>query len=126
MFQNYFKIGWRNLLKNKGTSFINIGGLTVGMAVAMLIGLWVLDELSFNKYHENYPYIAQVMRKGKDYTNSIEPTGLGTLLKTKYGNHFKHVVLVRAGLRSVRSLQMTRPFCRRVISCSRKARKCLA
>ncbi len=48
MYKNYFKIGWRNLIKNKGYSLINIGGLALGMAVAMVIGLWVFDELSFN------------------------------------------------------------------------------
>ena len=41
MIKNYFKIAWRNLIKNKALSFINIGGLSVGMAVAMLIGLWI-------------------------------------------------------------------------------------
>ncbi|HKZ67751.1 MAG TPA: ABC transporter permease, partial [Chitinophagaceae bacterium] len=46
--------------KNKMYSFINIGGLAVGMAVAMLIGLWVWDELSFDKYHKNYDRIGQV------------------------------------------------------------------
>ena len=46
MIKNYFKIAWRNLVKSKGYSAINIGGLAVGMAVAMLIGLWVYDELS--------------------------------------------------------------------------------
>jgi len=47
MYKSYFKIGWRNLLKNKGYSSINIGGLALGMAVAMLIGLWIYDELSY-------------------------------------------------------------------------------
>ena len=41
MIKNYLKIAWRNLIKNKVSSFINIGGLAVGMAVAMLIGLWI-------------------------------------------------------------------------------------
>jgi len=50
MFKNYFKIAWRNLLRNKTSSIINIGGLATGMAVAMLIGLWVWDELTFDKY----------------------------------------------------------------------------
>ena len=49
MIKNYFKIAWRNLIKNKGYSAINIGGLAVGMAVAMLIGLWVYDELTFDQ-----------------------------------------------------------------------------
>jgi putative ABC transport system permease protein len=43
MIKNYFKIAWRNLVKNKVYTFINIGGLAVGMAVALLIGLWVYD-----------------------------------------------------------------------------------
>ena len=54
MIKSYFKIGWRNLLKNKGYSFINIGGLAMGMSVALLIGLWVYDELSFDKQNPNY------------------------------------------------------------------------
>jgi cytoskeletal protein RodZ len=61
MLKNYFKIAWRNILKNKTSSFINISGLSVGMAVAILIGLWIWDELSFDKYHQNYNSIAQVM-----------------------------------------------------------------
>jgi len=62
MFKNYLKISWRNLVKNKAYSFINIGGLGVGMAVAMLIGLWVYDEVTFNESHQNYKNIAQVRR----------------------------------------------------------------
>jgi len=60
MIKNYFKIAWRNLIANKGYSAINIGGLSVGMAVAILIGLWIYTELSFNKNFENYNRIAQV------------------------------------------------------------------
>ena len=48
MIKNYFKIAWRNLLKSKAYSAINILGLATGMAVAMLIGLWIWDELSFD------------------------------------------------------------------------------
>jgi hypothetical protein len=46
MFKNYFKTAWRGLIKNRISSLINVGGLAVGMAVAMLIGLWIYDELS--------------------------------------------------------------------------------
>src|SRR5678815_2559954 len=66
MFQSYFKIGWRNVFKEKGYSLINIGGLAAGMAVAVLIGLWIYDELSFNKYHKNYDSIAQAWAGGTD------------------------------------------------------------
>jgi uncharacterized protein YneF (UPF0154 family) len=63
MFKTYLKVGWRNLVRDEGYSFINIGGLALGMTVAILIGLWVHDELSFNKYHDNYDRIAQEYTK---------------------------------------------------------------
>ena len=63
MFKIYFRVGLRNLTRNKMLSFVNIAGLAVGMAVAMLISLWIYDELSFNKYHKNYENIAQVMKQ---------------------------------------------------------------
>ncbi|GAB2544136.1 ABC transporter permease [Spirosoma aerophilum] len=51
MIRNYFRTAWRNLIKNKFYSFINISGLTVGLAVGILILLWVQDELSFDRFH---------------------------------------------------------------------------
>jgi putative ABC transport system permease protein len=60
MIRNYYKIAFRNLHKNKGYSFINIIGLAIGMAVAMLIGLWVYDELSYNKSFDNYETLGRV------------------------------------------------------------------
>jgi putative ABC transport system permease protein len=53
MFKNYFKTAWRNLVKNRFYSLINIAGLTMGLAVGILILLWVQDELSFDKFHKN-------------------------------------------------------------------------
>ena len=46
MLRNYFKIAWRNLLKNKAFSFLNISGLAIGMASALLILLWIQNEVS--------------------------------------------------------------------------------
>lgn len=96
MIKNYFKIAWRNLVKSKGYSAINIGGLAVGMAVAMLIGLWIYDELSFDKYHTNYDRIAQVMQhanfNGKVETQVANPALMGPELRDKYGDNFKYVV----------------------------------
>ncbi|MBC3785134.1 ABC transporter permease [Spirosoma utsteinense] len=60
MVRNYLKIAFRNLVKNKVYSFINIFGLAAGMAVAMLIGLWIFDELAFDKHTKNYDRIAQL------------------------------------------------------------------
>jgi putative ABC transport system permease protein len=97
MFKNYFKIAVRNLLKNKTSSFINISGLAVGMTVAMLIGLWIYDELSFNKCHQNYDRIAQIMTRGKDpkegpYVNNSVQYPLATELQANYKDNFSHVI----------------------------------
>ncbi|MBO0937474.1 ABC transporter permease [Fibrella sp. HMF5335] len=97
MFTNYIKIALRNLVKNKVYSAINIGGLAVGMAVAMLIGLWIWDELSFNKVHTNYDRVAQVMQhqtfNGDVKTQGAVPFPLGPELRTTYGSDFKYVVM---------------------------------
>src|SRR5688572_28331134 len=60
MFQNYLKIALRNLWKNKGFSTINILGLAIGIATCLLITLYVLDELSFDRYHEKSDRIYRV------------------------------------------------------------------
>lgn len=97
MFKNYFKTTLRNLRKNKVNSLINIAGLSVGMAVAMLIGLWIWDELSFNKYHQNYDRIATVMQH-KTFNNEIRTGGATPLpleaeMRKSYGSDFKHIVM---------------------------------
>ncbi|MEP7141914.1 MAG: ABC transporter permease [Ferruginibacter sp.] len=97
MLKNYFIIAIRNLAKNKASSFINIGGLSVGMAVAMIIGLWIYDELSFNTYHKNYDRIALV-KANADYNGGLftidsHPMPLGTELRSSYGGDFKYVVM---------------------------------
>src|SRR5687768_17208125 len=53
MIKNYFKIAWRNLINNRLYSLINCVGLSVGLAVGILILLWVQDELSFDRFHTN-------------------------------------------------------------------------
>ena len=98
MLRNYLKIALRNLTKNKVYSAINIGGLAVGMAVAMLIGLWLYDELSYNKYHQNYDRIAQVMDtqtfNGETTTSEAVAIPLTNKLRTNYASAFKRMALV--------------------------------
>jgi putative ABC transport system permease protein len=100
MYKSYFKISWRNLVKNKGYSSINIGGLAVGMTVAIFISLWIYDELSFNQYHKNYNDIAQVWGGGTNPETSIIQGStvlqfpVGAVLKNNYSQFFKHVVMV--------------------------------
>jgi putative ABC transport system permease protein len=97
MIKNYLKIVWRNLIHNRVSSLINVGGLAVGMAVAVLIGLWIWDELSFDKYHKNYDNIARVMQNqtANGEINSLKamPIPVAYELRHLYGNDFKYVVL---------------------------------
>jgi len=60
MFRNYLKIAWRNTLRNKVYSMLNITGLAAGMAVALLIGLWVIDQYSYDRFLPNYKQLYQV------------------------------------------------------------------
>ena len=81
MFKNYIRIAWRNLRKSRTSSFINIAGLATGMAIALIIGLWIYDELSFNHYHARHNRIAggmvtQVTPDGT-YTGSIVSMPMG-------------------------------------------------
>jgi putative ABC transport system permease protein len=99
MIKNYLKIAWRNLIKNKASSIINIGGLAVGMTAVLLIGLWVWDELSFNQYHQDYDRIGQVRTRVTDplknevYINGTVQFPLYTQLKTNYRDNFKYIVM---------------------------------
>ena len=66
MFKNYFKTAFRNLERNKIYSFINIAGLSIGLACAMLIMLYVKDEVSFDRFHKNVNNIYRIAKKSKD------------------------------------------------------------
>ena len=96
MFRHNIKISFRTLVRNRGYSFINIGGLALGMTVAMLIGLWIWEEWSFNQHHENYESIAAVMQNqtfnGEVETWWSQPRQTADALKEEYGAHFKHVI----------------------------------
>ena len=97
MFKNYFKIAWRHLVKNKMYSFINIIGLSIGMSVAILIGLWMYDELSFDKNFKNYDRIGQVIQNvtnnGEVQTWTSVPYPLAEELRQNYGSDFRHIVM---------------------------------
>ena len=60
MIRNYLKIAWRNLLKNKLYSFINIFGLAIGLTCFLLISLYVLEELSYDRYFKDTERIYRV------------------------------------------------------------------
>ena len=95
MFKNYIKIAWRNLVKAKVYSAINILGLSIGMAVALLIALWIWDELTFDQYHKNHKQLAQVLGtqtvNGESGTYTSVAMPLGNELRTLFGADFKYV-----------------------------------
>ncbi len=97
MFKNYLKIAFRNLLKNKIYSFINIFGLAIGMAVTIMIGLWINDELSHNDYFTNKATVAQMFQSqtfnGNTGTGPAMPRPLEFELRENYNDHFKHIVM---------------------------------
>ena len=97
MIRNYLKIALRSITRNTSYSFINIAGLAVGMSVTMLIGMWVYDELTFNRYHKNYERVGEIYQHhaGSDDVTNTVMAGCGPLateLKANYKSDFKHVV----------------------------------
>ena len=97
MLKHYLTIAWRNLIKNKAFSFINICGLAIGMTVAMLIGLWIWDELSFDKYHPNYDRIAEIKQNktvnGEVITSDATSLPVESELRKSFGSAFKHIAV---------------------------------
>lgn len=87
----------RNLIRSKGYSLINIGGLAVGMTVVTLIGLWIHDETSFNTYHENYDRIAGVTLQGvingDVFTSEQMSIPIGNELRSSFPQDFERVVM---------------------------------
>jgi ABC-type antimicrobial peptide transport system permease subunit len=67
MFKTYFKLAYRNILKDKAYSIINIAGLAIGLASSILILLWVQNELSYDKFHKN---AGQIYRVSVDFGDS--------------------------------------------------------
>jgi len=97
MLKNYFKIAFRNLLKNKVYSFINISGLAIGMAATILIGLWIFDELSYDNHFKNKSAIAQVFQhqtiNGQTGTGPAIPRPLEFALRQDHKDNFKHIIM---------------------------------
>ena len=85
MLKNYFTIAWRHLTKNKGFSAINIAGLATGMAIALLIGLWIADEFSYDRSFPNHQRIARAMvtesSHGGYYTGDIISMAMSTAFR---------------------------------------------
>jgi putative ABC transport system permease protein len=86
MFKNYFTIAWRNLTRNKLSSVINITGLAIGLAVSILLFLWINNTLSYDRFHVNYEKIHLLMKTergsgGEISTGSSVPGHLAQAVK---------------------------------------------
>ncbi len=96
MIKNFFKITYRNLLRNKAFSFINISGLAIGMASAVLILLWIQNEMSHDKFHAKasriYTANNQDKFNGQVWAWSTTPKILGPTLKLNYPSDVEDVV----------------------------------
>jgi putative ABC transport system permease protein len=88
MFSNYLKIAWRNLVKNKTFSIINIAGLAIGLSCFILIALYVLDELSFDRYNAKadriYRVNSDIKFGGTDLKLAVCSDPMGATLKKDY------------------------------------------
>lgn len=98
MFKNYIKIAFRNFGRNKAYIFINIFGLAIGMAVCILLLLWVQNELSYDKFHENADQIYSVIQEGiwndgETFGSRTIPYRLAPLMHELYPEIEEHVRL---------------------------------
>jgi putative ABC transport system permease protein len=72
MFKNYFVVAWRNLVKQKQFTILNLLGLSTGLACVLLIYFWVNDELHIDKFNENDSRLYEVLKKGADGTGAVQ------------------------------------------------------
>jgi len=101
MILNYLKIAWRNLLKNKVYSFINIGGLAVGITVFSLISLYVYDELSFENHHKKADDIVRLVHHAEwtegEAHHAVTSAAFAPALKTEFPEIKETVRIVPEG-----------------------------
>ncbi|HEY4935845.1 MAG TPA: ABC transporter permease [Puia sp.] len=83
MLFNYIKIAFRNLLRHKAFSFINIAGLAIGMTCSIFILLWVRDELSYDQFHEQANQIYRLTCNAGEFKAAVSPAGMAAGLKSE-------------------------------------------
>jgi putative ABC transport system permease protein len=97
IFRNYIKIAIRSFIKNRPYSFMSLGGLSIGMAVAILIGLWVWDEISFDNYFTDHKRLTSILSiygvNGVTGSASNTAVPVAAELRTKYPNDLRSVAI---------------------------------
>ncbi len=88
MYKSYFKIGWRNMVRNKGQFAINITGLAIGITTCLIITLFITDEFSFDRYNNKADQIVRVVLKGnlngEEIKEAVTPAPVGPTLKEEF------------------------------------------
>jgi putative ABC transport system permease protein len=111
MLKNYFKIAWRNMMKNKVFSFINILGLSTGLTCCMLITLYILNETSYDRYQKNADNIYQVgtdfIGLGNFKKQPTTPAAMGEIMKSVFPEIQQTTRLVRLFAEDKTLLQYT-------------------
>lgn len=96
MIKNYIKIAYRNLIRQKTFSIINISGLAIGLVCFIQIMLWVQDELSYDNFHKNKMDIYRIINKGKDNSEyTVTPAPLAPALKEEAAEVINTARIVR-------------------------------
>lgn len=83
MLKNYFKIAWRNIVRSKAYSILNIAGLSIGMACSILILLWVQNELSYDRFHPRADQIFRLTCSAGDFRAAVSAAGMAPGLKSE-------------------------------------------
>jgi putative ABC transport system permease protein len=102
MFENYFKTAFRNLTRNKVYSFINIAGLSLGLACAMLIMLYVKDEVSFDRFHKNVNNIYRIVSQSPQGQKMVITGALQGPRFTQHVPGIKSFVRMRNGAEDIK------------------------
>src|SRR6476620_6340786 len=88
MFSNYLKIAWRNLMKSKVFSFINIIGLSAGLTCCMLIAVYLYNEVNYDTYHKNIAQLYQLstafVKDGKEDKTPNTPAPMAAAMKKEF------------------------------------------
>src|ERR1700733_1645782 len=83
MLKNYLKIAFRNIIRHRAYSLINISGLAIGMASSILILLWVQDELSYDRFHKNADQIYRITVSASGFNAAVNPAGMPSGLQAE-------------------------------------------
>lgn len=104
MFKNYFKIAWRNIRNNRLYSFVNIAGLTIGIASCLLIGIYVYNELTYDRFHRNADRIARITMEYQYSGTKGEIAVTGTKAGPEFKRRFPQVEAYVRTMKSAMSL----------------------